>query len=292
MSQLPPPPSRPWYKRWWLWVGLVVLLVIGASVTVKVFKAQSNPDTISTSQTVTAQVRNLTKAVSTTGKVAAEHSESLAYDLPVEITKVSVEPGDTVDDEAVLVESKFGKLKAPFDGRVIAVNTFVGDTVTPGMAIVEVGYRTNFVDVIASESEVFDIAVGQTVEMTIPTYANGSTTYHGTVEFVDTVKKAVSATESGYLVRIRPSDLPDKASTLIGLTVTVRIVVGTKDNVLSVERAAVQYSDADEAYVLTPEATLVTTGFEGDDYIELVSGVSAGDTIVLDIPKSEAFSIF
>jgi len=62
----------------------------------------------------------------------------------------------------------------------------------------------------------------------------------------------------------------------------------------------IQYNDNDEAYVwlppvapdMLPVEQVVTTGFEGDDYIEVTAGLQAGDTIVLNIPQAEIGSIF
>ena len=78
------------------------------------------------------------------------------------------------------------------------------------------------------------------------------------------------------------------------------MLVEEKLNALSVERAAIQYNDNDEAYVwlppvapdMLPVEQVVTTGFEGDDYIEVTAGLQAGDTIVLNIPQAEIGSIF
>ena len=306
MSQLPKPPTRPWYKRWWLWL-LVTLLVIAGIAIAGYRMTAGQATTVDTSQTITAAVRDLTKAVSTNGKVAPEHSEQLAFSFGGKVTEVNVQVGDLVDKDAVIAKVSGQSLKAPFDGRVLAVNTFVGNTTTPGVAVFELGYRTNFVDFIASESEVFDLVVGQQAELTIPTYDNGAVTYHGTVELVDTKKTTgdvmnaqTGTSESGYLVRIRPTDLPASAANLIGLTINIKVLVEEKLNALSVERAAIQYNDNDEAYVwlppvapdMLPVEQVVTTGFEGDDYIEIAAGLTAGNTVVLNIPKTETASVF
>ncbi|MBI4407057.1 MAG: HlyD family efflux transporter periplasmic adaptor subunit [Candidatus Kerfeldbacteria bacterium] len=306
MSQLPKPPTRPWYKRWWLWLFVILLVIAGIAIAGYIMTA-GQATTVDTSQTITATVRDLTKAVSTNGKVAPEHSEQLAFSFGGKVTAVYFKVGDEVNKDAILAKVGSQQLKAPFDGRVLAVNTFVGNTATPGVAVFEIGYRTNFVDFIASESEVFDLAAGQQAELTIPTYDNGATTYHGTVELVDTKKTTgdvmnaqTGTSESGYLVRIRPTDLPASAANLIGLTINIKVLVEEKLAALSVERAAIQYNDNDEAYVWLPGATPdalpleqpVVTGFEGDDYIEIVSGVQAADTIVLNIPQAETGSLF
>lgn len=299
MTTLPKPPKKSWYQRAWVWCLLVLVLCLSVGGAIAFF-SQSAVTTTDTSQVVTAEVRDLAQVVSTTGKIAAEHSELLSLPLGGKVSEVNVQIGDVVAKDKVLVKASGGQqIKAPFDGRILAVNTFVGNNATPGVPVVEIGYRTNFVDFIASESEVFDLAPGQAVSLTIPTYDNSATTYHGTVELVDT-KKTITTTENGYVVRLRPSDLPDAIGNFIGLTVNVKVVVDEKSDVLSIERAAVQYNDADQAFVqvpntdpaLPPLEQLVTTDFEGDDYIEITSGLAAGDSVVLNIPKSSSLSVF
>ena len=306
MSSLPKPPTKRWYKRVWVWLLITLLMIAGIAIAGYIMTA-GQATTVDTSQTITATVRDLTKAVSTNGKVAPEHSEQLAFSFGGKVTEINVQVGDLVDKDAVIAKVSGQSLKAPFDGRVLAVNTFVGNTTTPGVAVFELGYRTNFVDFIASESEVFDLVVGQQAELTIPTYDNGAVTYHGTVELVDTKKTTgdvmnaqTGTSESGYLVRIRPTDLPASAANLIGLTINIKVLVEEKLNALSVERAAIQYNDNDEAYVwlppvapdMLPVEQVVTTGFEGDDYIEIAAGLTAGNTVVLNIPKTETASVF
>lgn len=302
MATLPKPPRKRWYKRVWVWLLIMLALLISLGVLGKTMLGSLTPTTETADQAVTVAVRDLTKAITSTGKIVPEHSEGVSFAVPARITDILVKPGDEVEKDAVLVKSNLGNLKAPFDGRVLTVTTFVGDTVTPGVGVVEVGYRTNFVDFIATESEIIDTQIGQAVELTLPSYTNGSDRYTGTVERIEIVKTTsaaalagqASSAETGYLVRIRPSDLPDTVKNFIGLTVNISVTIDTKTAAVSVERAAVQYHDDGSAYVLLEngEEQTVATGFEGDDYIELLSGATNGDIVLLDIPEVEAQSFF
>ncbi len=307
MAMLPKPPRVSWYKRWWIWLIIVCVVLAGVGIVIQMVSSSMSATTLDTNQTVVADVRDLNKAISTNGKIAPEHTEQLAFSFGGKVTEVNVAIGDLVDKDDVLAKIGSQQLKAPFDGRVLAVNTFVGSTALAGNPVFEVGYRSNFVDFVATESEVFDLSKDQAVELTIPTYRNGSDTYHGTVESVDTQKSTSGSqlaqsggTESGYLTRIRPSDLPEEIGNLVGLTVNIKVLVDQRDQVLSLERAAIQYHDDGTAFVWLPGATTdaapieqtVTTGFDGDDYIEITSGLTDGATVILNIPKSSSASIF
>ncbi|MBI2415405.1 MAG: HlyD family efflux transporter periplasmic adaptor subunit [Candidatus Kerfeldbacteria bacterium] len=317
ITSLPQPPTKRWYQRWWLWFIIVIVLIVGAGLAIAQSMSQlADSAANATQDTITATMRTLTKTVSTNGKIVPEHLDQLAFNLAGKTTEVWVGVGDDVSKDQLLVKIDGGsfartvdeELKAKFDGRVVAIYTFVNDTVAPGVPVIEIGYRNNFIEFIASESEVFDLHAGLPVNITVPSYNNGQTTYHGTIEFVDTQKTAsttgITATagvaDHGYVVRIRPNDLPDTVTRKIGLGVDLEIAVAEKATVLSVERAAVQYDEADQAYVYIPATTAdtepieqpVSTDFEGDDYVEITAGLKAGDTVVLYIPHADVTSPF
>lgn len=300
MTPLPKPPKKRWYKRVWIWLLLILALLVGGGLVTQQAVQQLTAPIDTAQQSVVAEVRTLTKVVNSTGKITPEYTQPLGLAVTSEVTEVKVAVGDDVEDGDVLVKTGLQQLKAPFDGRVLAIHTFVGSTPQPGEAVIEIGYRNNFIDVLASESEVFDIVTGQRVDITIPSYDNGASTYDGTVELVARKKITTTAltsqtsAESGYLVRIRPNDLPDAVNHLIDLTVNVTIHIDERTDVLSVERAAIQYDDADAPYVTlaSGEQRSVSTGFEGDDYIEIISGLQTGDEVLLNIPKAETASPF
>lgn len=312
--------QKKFYKRWWFWL-LIVFILLGGGTAVTVYITQSNTqlaiDMIS--DTVTVERRDLKKTVSTAGKIVPEHSEQLVYAIAGKTTKINYQPGDLVNKDDELVEIDGGSfarradelLKAPFDGRVLAVQTFIDDTITPGVSVIEIGYRTNFIEFTASESEVFDLAEGQTVDITIPSYNNGDEAFQGVVEFIDTVKTVggVSSqsttqtgnTETGFIVKVRPTTVPAEAMNLIGLTVDLDVIVAEQADSVSIERAAIQYTDDNEPFVYLPTTDVtatalpeqtVTLGFEADEYVEITSGLAVGDEAVLYIPEANVSSPF
>lgn len=323
-TSLPQPPRKRFYTRWWFWFILIIIVFggIGIAVGVNIKKGidQASQGTI---ETVTVQRRDLDKTVTTTGNVAPEQIEQSAFAISGRTTVVNVEPGDLVNKDDVMVEIDGGsfakradeELTAPFDGRVLSVSTFVDDAVIPNTPIVELGYRTNLIEFVASESEVFDITTGQVANITIPSYGDGDTTYYGTIESIEPVKtnalsSGVSAqttsTDSGFTVRIRPTDVPEEALQFIGLTVDIAVVVAEKDNTLALERAAIQYDDNDQPFVYLPQTAVepssITTdqftkheieiGFEGDEYVEITDGLSEDEIVVLYIPEANVTSPF
>lgn len=324
-TALPQPPRKRFYTRWWFWFILIVLVLGGIAVTVGTNIKRSLDEANQTPQeTITVQRRDLDRTISTTGKVVPEQTEQLAFEISGRTTAVNFKTGDLVDKDEVLVEiegdnfarSQDEELTAPFDGRVLAVTTFVDDDIIPTTPVVEIGYRTNLIEFVASESEIFDIKSDQIANITIPSYGDGDTVYHGTVESIEPVKTnalgggtaSATSTESGFTVRIRPTDIPDEALQFIGLTVEIEVVVAEQDNALSIERAAIQYDDNDKPFVYLPTATTtanitptspdiltqqdIELGFEGDEYIEITDGLEEDDTVLLYIPEANVTSPF
>lgn len=311
---------KKFYQRWWFWM-LVVFIALGGGTAawVMVTNDQVTHAIDLISDTVTVERRHLKKTVSTTGKIVPEHSEQLVFSISGKTTKVNYQPGDLVNKDDELIEVDGGSfarradevIKAPFDGRILAVNTFIDDTVAPGVGVVEVGYRTNFIEFTASESEVFDLKLGQAVDITIPSYNDGDVVYHGVVEFIDTVKTTAGSSaqltsqtgsaETGFTVQVRPTDVPEAAMNLIGLTVDLDVVVAEQSDSVSVERAAIQYDDEDKPFIYLPTTDPAATalpeqsielGFEADEYVEVISGLDVGTEVVLYIPEANVSSPF
>ncbi|EKD76444.1 MAG: Biotin/lipoyl attachment protein [uncultured bacterium] len=315
-----PQNKKKFYQRWWFWL-LVTFVLLGGGSTTAVLLLQDNQELAvdMISDTIEVERRDLKKTVSTTGKIVPEHSEQLSFTMTGKTTKINYKLGDQVNKDDELIEIDGGSyarhadevIKAPFDGRILAVNTFIDDAVMPGISVVEIGYRTNFVEFTASESEVFELKTGQIVDITIPSYNNGNTTYHGVVESIDTVKTTsdavsqmtgqASSTEVGFIVKVRPTDVPAEVMNLIGLTVDLDVIVAEQANLISLENAAIQYDEDNQPFVYLPTTDQtatelpkqnVTLGFETNEYVEIVDGLNEGVEVVLYIPQANASSPF
>jgi multidrug efflux pump subunit AcrA (membrane-fusion protein) len=198
MSDVIPQPKRKrWYKRWWFWmllvlVGLTATAMIAGSAAWNAKKIASF-DYLNDSVVVTK--RDLQKTISTTGTIVPDAVATLSVAGTATVTEVKVAVGQTVKKDDVLIALNVDipgtptELKATFDGRVIALGTFVGDRVSPAVPLIELGYATNHIEFYASDSEVIELKPNQTVVTTIPSYEGGKATFSGTVTFVDVKKQ-------------------------------------------------------------------------------------------------------
>ncbi len=317
MTGIPKPKKTPIYRRWWLWaVAVLTLLTIIAAVAGQRSYKQKQIDSYAYLQEgVSVERRDLKRTITTTGLVSPEQVTLLSPAAGT-ITELNVASGDEVSKDDLLmkvdVSGRVQEFKAPFDGRIISVSGFEGGTVTPGMTGIEVGYRSSVVSFLASDSEVIDLEVGQPVTMTVPSLDNGKKKYQGEVKTVGVKKQIISAgngqAETGYPVTVSGDNLPSRIQELVGAGVDLEITTSEKENVIAVLSGAIQYDDNDDPFVYRVptindafiasaaaveeigtllEDVAVSTGFEGDEYIEITSGVRDGDEVLLYVPSAE-----
>lgn len=318
MSSIPTQQKKSFVKRWWFWALIIVavLAVVGGIVGSRSF-TQSQIDQYSyLEDAVDVRKRTLQKTVSASGEVTPDQYTAYSAAVPARVSEVNVTAGDEVSSGDVLVKTEAEEFTAPYDGRVLAVHTFVDDRVGIAEMIVEVGSRDSHIAFYASDAEAVEIAQGQTAVLTVPADDNGDTEYDAEVEFRSPQKyEAITATgeDSGYEVRVSTGDLPEELAQLVGLTVDVVITIEERTNVLSVTRGALQEDENGDTFVYLPAtvdgafvaqargvddvSTLlhteeITTGFEGDEYVEVTDGLSDGDMVLLYVAEPKGGSAF
>ena len=191
-------------------------------------------------------------------------------------------------------------ITSPIKGTIVDKNYNAGETSEANQvlcSIYDLSYLTMTLSV--DELDISDIAVGQTV--TITADAVEDRTYTGTV-----TKVSVAGTSSGsattYPVTIR---IDETDGLLPGMSVDATIELAAAQDVLAIPSAALNRGNTVLVTAGSPSAangTLVeattedgedyysvevTTGVSGDDYIEIVSGLQEGDTVVY-IPTSSS----
>jgi multidrug efflux system membrane fusion protein len=177
------------------------------------------------------------------------------------------------------------ELAAPFDGVVLRVLRQTGEPVdgTPATPVLELAAEHPVqVAVDATAAALARLNEGQDAEILLdapdPTVIPARVT--GVARAVD------PATGTGP-VRLDPAK--EDASLLLGRIVEVRIAVARHDGVLVVPASALRGGTSGVVEVVTvvdhrAHVRPVIIGIRDGDRVELVSGVSAGDTVVVDDP--------
>jgi HlyD family secretion protein len=178
-------------------------------------------------------------------------------------------------------------LVAPFDGVISTVNENVGDFVAnvPPTLIVSMVDPTNIrLDASVDETDIPQVQLGQDVNVTFD--ALPGKTFPGKVLSI-----APGATvQSGVATYTVSITVPNDSSIKPGMTGNADIVYARHDDVLLVPNRAVRTQGAQHFVALfdgtRQKAQPVTIGVSDDQSTEVLSGVQAGDQIV--VPSTSA----
>lgn len=182
-----------------------------------------------------------------------------------------------------------GTVYAKGSGIVTEVGYEVDDyLVNTGVLIsfAEAGNMTISVDV--SQEDIVTMKVGDSVDITFSAYEGES--YTGTVESITTTATSRSSATISYPVTI--SIQGDTAKLYGGMTADVTFTTQEVEDVTYISAKAVVkengrsyvYVEQGGEYVLTP----VTTDFSNGEYIEVTSGLNAGDKYYICVQAESA----
>jgi multidrug efflux pump subunit AcrA (membrane-fusion protein) len=174
-------------------------------------------------------------------------------------------------------------LTAPIDGTVLTVAGTVGSQVSgPGSSgFVTIGDLDELqVRAMFSQTEVAKVKIGQAATITLAT--RQGTSYNGTVTHIDP-----AATTTGALVQYGVMIAFDAVpkGLLLGQAATVQVTVEESDGTLYLPAAAVGPGSDGSSTVQVRQgprtaSRTVWIGVRGDQYVEIRSGLVAGDQVV------------
>lgn len=177
------------------------------------------------------------------------------------------------------------ELKAPADGVIAKINNNPGEVVSAAQAFVVMDSDGLKVKALVSEADIAKIQKNENVKMTFDAL-DISKEFTGTVLEVSPAETVVQGVIY-YEVKILIQNSTEQIKP--GMTANLTIQTNTKADVLMVPVRAIQYED-NQAYVqvLTKDSSgkdqlekrNVTTGIQGDENVEIVSGLNEGDQVV------------
>jgi len=191
----------------------------------------------------------------------------------------------------------WAELRAPFDGVVLKVLRRAGDTVdgSPATPVVEIAAPTPVqVAADATAAALRSIVPGQRAEVS----AHGQDARQGEAATqgqaatalpakVLRVARSVDAATGAGEVRL---DFADASVPLVlGTSVSIRVAVREKSDALTVPAAAIRRGPDGAAQVVVVEGTTarvraVTVGIADHERVEILSGLKAGEPVVVDDP--------
>ena len=171
-------------------------------------------------------------------------------------------------------------LRSPIDGKITDVNVKVGEVVSPSQSVVNL-LSLNPFEIKANIYEEDIVKVKPENSVKIDLIAFPQQTFLGKVVSISPGEKIVGNVVY-YEITI---DFPNQPEGIMsGMTADIIIEANKKENVLRVSKSAVETIDGTQmAQVVRKgkiEDQIITTGLEGNDYYEIVSGLNEGDEIV------------
>jgi multidrug efflux pump subunit AcrA (membrane-fusion protein) len=272
----------------WLVIAVAAALVIAGSAAVPALRGK--PVTVAR-----AQVADIELRVATSGKVETESSD-LSLRASGEILDVYVSEGDPVQRTQVLariarlqpaaaVPSGDDALKAPFDGQVVTIYLRQGAVAQAGTPVMRVvsslpPWVTAFVD----SDDAAHMRPGQVLRCR----SGGYLSPPWDVRIVAVGEEAVPRPDiqgSASQVRVRCEPVDPGFAIPPGTEVDIDAELPLAENVLTVPASAVAH-DGPESWVWVVEdgeahRRPVEIGVNNFDVVRIVSGISAGDRVVV-----------
>lgn len=305
-------------KKWIISIAVIIVLIGGGTAAYSYYHSKTTETQAPQVQiqTAAAETGTIEVSVSGTGNISAINKEMITSEGNATVDEVLVAVGDTVaaGDELITFEDdKLDPITASFAGEVTTLNVAALDSVQMGAELIEVTDYSNLEMVVnIDELDIDKVQVGQSANIDVSALADSEFT--GTVTSV--AKEAnsdSSSTIAKYEVNIT---INEPTGIKVGMTAEATITTEKKENIVTVPFAAVQKDD-DGYYVLVPSedqttaktaendsttaddstsSTIKTTkqsieiGLQNATAVEVVKGITKGDTVVLPSLNSNSSS--
>lgn len=299
--------------------GLVVFL--STLVVCAVMWLVSPKETIKTVNTISPKLSDITYSVSASGKIEQIRAASLYSSGYATVDRIFVNPGDNVKKGQVLMTLQPSEIRAPvdaditdylsellfqttgkepsfasysdgnqvispIDGIVTELGVKEMETVSPLTKCAVVSDISRMQAIVAiPESEILKVKRGMPVGITGDSFFG---TYNGVVlEISHQIKSEISIQGEGERYAEAVIELLDADRRLLpGCSVLAKIYTSKKSNVITLPYEAVtQDSSNNEVVYIVDNGRVVKkyvqTGYELSNLVEIKSGISEGDIVIL-----------
>jgi len=166
------------------------------------------------------------------------------------------------------------EIRAPMDGLLGAVSTIDGELVAEGNQLFTVSSRKTYVRGEVNEEDVGEVKPGMKAKVQLYAYRTQTFSAH-----VSSIQPAADPDTQRYTVILEMEKPPDNL--MAGMTGEMNIITGTHENALLLPTRALL---VDQALVLKRgivQRRTIKVGFRTLDFAEALSGVGAGDRVVV-----------
>ena len=272
-------------KKWI--IGIIILVVVLGAGGYYVLKPKAQ-ETTAITRTGAAQKGTLEVNVSGSGSIEAINSEDLTSETNSEVDEVLVSVNETVEkgDELISFTDGSDSIVAPFDGTITSLSVEEGDHANQGTVVAHItDYKNLQTTIGVDELDISKVKVGQTVNVDVSAFPG--TKYTGKVSKVSK-EGEVSNGVSTFNVNVKFNKINNLK---VGMTTESSILVQKKDNVVYVPVEAINTSNGAKYVIVnsassnseesTTSSVEVKTGITNENYVEITSGIQAGQEVVL-----------
>ena len=171
-------------------------------------------------------------------------------------------------------QMKNSEIRAPMDGLLSAVSTIDGELVAEGNQLFTVSSRKTYVRGEVNEEDVGEVKPGMKAKIQLYAYRNNIFPAK-----VSSIQPAADPDTQRYTVILEMEKPPDNL--MAGMTGEMNIITGTHENALLVPTRALI---VDQAWLVKRgivQKKTIKVGFRTLDFSEALSGISAGDRVVV-----------
>lgn len=266
---------------------IVLLLAVVGGIGWYAYNALKREYT-TTYDTYTATTGSISNALSFSGNLTLIDSASYTASSSSTVKTVYAPAGTDVREGDKLLRLANGEtVTADFDGRVNVLDYQEGDAVQAGDTLAQIADFSRLrVSFRVDEYDIGDVAVGQSCTVTVTALEKA---YESTIAAIDYI--SASSGNVAYYTATAYVDVDGDA--LPGMQVTVTIPQEEAKDVVILKVDALSFDGTNQAFVWMKgasgelEQVNVTTGVSNGNYIEITSGLSAGDEVYVEAKAEE-----
>ncbi len=189
--------------------------------------------------------------------------------------------------DAVRTEIRKGLIVAPISGIIGSIDIVRGETATQGKGAATIISDKNFqIETYIPEVDIAKIKIGNDARITLDAYG-GEVVFTGSIISIDP-GETITGGVTSYRAVIQFAEEDERIKS--GMTANIDVMGEKRAGVIAVPRRAV-ITDNNQRFlnILIGEETVkteVTTGFRSSDgFIEITSGLSEGDRVLISLPR-------
>ncbi|MBQ8535841.1 MAG: HlyD family efflux transporter periplasmic adaptor subunit [Clostridia bacterium] len=278
--------GRKRFKRLLIW--LILLALAGGAFYLFVLPGL-NESATTTYNAYEATIGTISNSLSFSGNVSVMNSETLASQSDAIVRQIYVgEEEEVVSGQKLMRLSNGETLKASFDGRINEIGVEVGDSVTASTGLIQIVDFNNLkVTMRVDEYGINDLQVGQACRVTVTAL---DLTFDSVISHINRISSSNGNT-AYYTVT---AELAVTENVLPGMQVTVTIPQEEAVDAVILNKTALSFDQRNSAYVLVKndagemENKFVEIGVDNDNYVEITSGLTAGEKVYAKVETKTA----